>query len=149
MLLALEEAEKARAIAEVPVGAVVVFENEVIGSGYNIRESCGDPVGHAEIIAIRNAAKRLGHWRLLGTTLYVTLEPCVMCAGAIVQSRIERLVFGAFDVKGGAVCSLYNILEDSRLNHSVLVESGFMEESCKKILKDFFRSLRMRKNKSI
>jgi len=147
MSIALEEAEKARAIAEVPVGAVVVFEGKVIGSGYNTRESCGDPVGHAEIIAIRDAAKTLGHWRLSGATLYVTLEPCVMCAGAIILSRIERLVFGAFDPKGGAVCSLYNILDDSRLNHSVVIESGFMEEPCKKLLKDFFRSLRMAKNK--
>jgi len=144
MSCALGEARAAADAAEVPVGAVVVCRGQVIGKGHNQREEFLDPTSHAEILAIRQAAHSLGSWRLEDCTLYVTLEPCVMCAGAIVQARVERLVFGCLDPKGGGVRSLYRICEDRRLNHRVVVEAGVLQESCTAILKDFFDSLRQR-----
>ncbi len=145
MEVALEEAERAAAIGEVPVGAVVVREGEVVGRGRNRRESAGDPLGHAEILAIRRAAAAIDGWRLTGCTMYVTLEPCAMCAGALVNSRIERLVFGARDPKAGYCGSLGDIVRDTRLNHRLEVRHGVLAEACGRMLKDFFAGLRNRK----
>jgi tRNA(adenine34) deaminase len=139
---ALTLAKKAAELGEVPVGAIVVFENQVVGEGYNLRETANHPLAHAEKIAIEAAAKKLGRWRLTGCTLYVTLEPCVMCAGAIVNARVDQVVYGAKDPKGGAVESLYQILSDTRLNHRPLVTSGVMQAECSAILKSFFALLR-------
>ncbi|MCK5420812.1 MAG: tRNA adenosine(34) deaminase TadA [Deltaproteobacteria bacterium] len=140
--LALEEAKKACLEGEVPVGAVVVHDGQVIAEGYNRRESDKDPTSHAEMLAIRLASQALNRWRLSGSTLYVTLEPCIMCMGAAILARIDRLVFGCFDPKGGAAGSLFDISADSRLNHSIKVLSGVRESECAGILKDFFRDLR-------
>ncbi|MDP2166880.1 MAG: tRNA adenosine(34) deaminase TadA [Thermodesulfovibrionales bacterium] len=139
MKLALEEAGLAFLEGEVPVGAVLVKDGSVIAKARNAREASNDPTAHAELIAIRNAAKRTAGWRLSDATLYVTKEPCVMCAGAIVNSRVKRLVFGCRDSKAGAAGSLYNILEDKRLNHRVEVVSGVLEEECAGALKMFFK----------
>jgi tRNA(adenine34) deaminase len=140
---AIEEAHKARLIDEVPIGAVVVYKGEVIGRGHNQRETLGDPTAHAEMIAIRQAAERVGSWRLTGAALYVTLEPCPMCAGAIVNARISTLVYGAEDPKAGAVSSLMNLVQDKRLNHSVTeVIAGIRQAECAQLLRDFFRQLR-------
>ncbi len=139
---ALKEAIKAFKRGEVPVGCVIVRDGEVIGRGYNRREASGDPTDHAEIIAIREASKRLGDWRLIGSVIYVTLEPCIMCMGAILQARISTLVFSTFDPKAGASGSLYNLSQDKRLNHSVQVVSGIMKEESERLLKDFFKGLR-------
>lgn len=141
-MLALFEAEKARDKGEVPIGAVVVTDGRVIARGHNLRESKNDPTAHAEMIAIRKAAKKLNSWRLNKSTLYVTVEPCVMCIGAIVLARIPRLVYGCLDSKGGAVGSLYDISNDKRLNHRVEVRSGVMDEEAQALLKDFFKKLR-------
>lgn len=142
MELAFREAQKAYREEEVPIGAIVVFENRVIGKGYNLTEKLQDPTAHAEMIAITAAAENLGSRRLLDTTLYVTLEPCPMCAGAIVLARIPTLVFGCSDPKNGACGTLYNIVQDPRLNHRVNVVSGVLENKCSLILSDFFRKLR-------
>jgi tRNA(adenine34) deaminase len=139
---ALAEARQAALLGEVPIGAVVVSAGRIIGRGHNLRETGGDPTAHAEILALREAASRQRHWRLTGATLYVTLEPCPMCAGALVQARIDRLVFGAFDPKAGAAGSLMNIPRDTRLNHQVEVTTGVMAEECGKILKEFFKERR-------
>jgi tRNA(adenine34) deaminase len=139
---ALLLARKAAELGEVPVGAVAVREGRVIGSGHNRREVDRSPLAHAELLAITQAASELGAWRLTGVTLYVTLEPCAMCAGAMVQGRLTRLVFGAKDPKAGAVGSLYNLVEEPRHNHRVAVTSGVLEEACGAVLKEFFRSLR-------
>ncbi|TWD80926.1 tRNA(adenine34) deaminase [Kribbella amoyensis] len=139
MLLALAEAEKAEGSADVPIGAIVVDEDgEVIGRGHNEREATGDPTAHAEVLAIREAARHVGEWRLSGCTLVVTLEPCTMCAGAIVLSRIDRLVFGAYDEKAGAVGSLWDVVRDRRLNHRPEVVSGVMADETGSRLRDFF-----------
>jgi tRNA(adenine34) deaminase len=136
---ALAEARKAREAAEVPVGALVVTKDgEIIGRGYNRPISVHDPTSHAEIVAMREAAHHLANYRLTGTTLYCTLEPCVMCAGAIVHARIARLVFGARDPKAGAAGSLYNVVNDSRLNHQPEVVSGVREAECRQLLQEFF-----------
>jgi len=147
MGLALELARMAKDMGEVPVGAVVVFENRVVGKGFNKRESTNSPLSHAEIDAIMEASKELKSWRLENCELFVTLEPCIMCSGAIVQSRIERVVFGARDPKAGAVRSLYSLLEDSRLNHRVVVEEGVLVQECSEILTNFFREIRCRRKK--
>lgn len=139
---ALKEAEKAYEKGEIPVGAVVVVNGEIISKAHNIKETTFDPTAHAEMLAIRGAAKILGRWRLIDATLYVTKEPCIMCAGAIVNSRIKRLVYGCDDPKGGGVVSLYNILNDKRLNHQVEIKEGILEIECHDILKRFFRELR-------
>jgi tRNA(adenine34) deaminase len=144
MTEALAEARRAAAIGEAPIGAVVVREGEVLGRGYNRREIDGDPLAHAEILAIRQAAGAVGGWRLLGCTLYVTLEPCPMCAGALVASRIERLVYGAADPKAGYCGSLGNIVQDPRLNHRLEVTAGVLEGESAALLRGFFASLRRR-----
>ncbi len=142
---AIKEAHLALKKKEVPVGAVIVYENKIIGRGYNQVESLKDATAHAEILAITAASNFFDSWRLEGTSLYVTLEPCVMCAGAIVLSRIERLVIGAFDPKQGACGTLYNIVNDTRLNHQVEIVSEILKEECSKILTDFFQTLRTQK----
>ncbi|MEP7012092.1 MAG: tRNA adenosine(34) deaminase TadA [Acidobacteriota bacterium] len=142
MELALAEARRAEALGEVPIGAVIVRGGEVVGRGYNRRETDGDPLGHAEILAIREAAEQVGGWRLTGCTLYVTLEPCAMCAGALVASRVERLVFGASDPKAGYCGSLGNLVQDVRLNHRLEVVDGVLGEECGDVLRRFFARLR-------
>lgn len=139
---ALIEAQKAYELKEVPIGAVVVRDGEIVGRGYNLRESAKDPTAHAEIIAIRQAAEALGGWRLMDCDLYVTIEPCPMCAGAIMLSRIKRLYIGAMDPKGGAAGSLLNIPQDDRFNHRTEIITGVLEEKCSKMMKDFFKKLR-------
>ena len=141
----LDLARKAANMGEVPVGAIVVLDGEIIGRGSNLRETGGDPTAHAEIIAIRQAADRVGNWRLINATLYVTLEPCPMCAGALVNSRVSRLVYGCTDPKAGAVDSLYQIVTDTRLNHRLVVDSGLRKRECATVLTEFFRA--RRKNK--
>ncbi|MCL2178315.1 MAG: tRNA adenosine(34) deaminase TadA [Proteobacteria bacterium] len=145
MAMALELAAWAAEQGEVPIGAVAVLHGQVIGRGYNRREMDKNPLAHAELLALREAASHLGAWRLLGVQLFVTLEPCSMCAGALVQARISRLVFGARDAKAGAVGSLYHLLEDSRHNHRVEVVSGVQEAACAEALKCFFSALRQNK----
>lgn len=140
--MALEEAWQAGASGDVPVGAVVVRDGEVIGRGQNRVERFRDPTAHAEILAIRDACAAIKYERLIGATLYVTLEPCAMCAGAIVQARLENLVFGASDPKTGACGSLLNIVQDRRLNHQVNVAGGILAGPCSDLLKDFFNSKR-------
>jgi tRNA(adenine34) deaminase len=142
MKLALREAEKALDIKEVPVGCVIVRDGQVIGRAHNQRELLRDPTAHAEMIAITQASSHMESWRLEGTTLYVTVEPCPMCAGAIVLARIPEVVFGAWDPKAGAVGSLMNLLQESRLNHRVNVTAGVLEQECSSILRDFFVRLR-------
>lgn len=147
MQLAIAEAEKAQAIGEVPIGAVIVFENEVIAAGYNIRETSQTTLSHAELIAIQQANEKIGSWRLENCTLYVTLEPCPMCAGAIVQSRIKRVVYGATDPKAGCAGTLMNLLTEDRFNHQVDVVKGVLEAECSSMLRDFFRDLRAGKKR--
>jgi tRNA(adenine34) deaminase len=139
---ALALARAAAALGEVPVGAVAVRDGQVVGRGHNLRETAKDPLAHAELLALKEASRTLDAWRLTGVTLYVTLEPCTMCAGSLVQARIDRVVFGASDPKAGAVGSLYDVLADTRLNHRVEVTRGVMDEKCGAILKSFFRELR-------
>tara|TARA_Y100000782_G_scaffold111919_1_gene141037 strand:- start:710 stop:1144 length:435 start_codon:yes stop_codon:yes gene_type:complete len=138
MFEAFKLAEKAFSLDEVPVGAVVVCFDRIIGKGYNQRESLSDPTAHAEILAITAAANTLENWRLSECTMYVTKEPCTMCAGAIINSRIKRLVFGAYDNKKGACGSLYQICGDKRLESNTVVKGGVMESQCSSILKEFF-----------
>ncbi|MCF6267522.1 MAG: tRNA adenosine(34) deaminase TadA [Desulfuromusa sp.] len=145
MQAALDEAAVAEGLAEVPIGAVVVFDDQIIGRGHNLRETSNDPTTHAEIIAIRQASKKLDSWRLLDCTLYVTLEPCVMCMGAIILARIPYLVFGCRDPKVGAVGSIYNFAEDERFNHQVQVREGVLQQECSTQLSNFFRKLREQK----
>jgi len=142
MRAALAEAHRAAALGEVPVGAVVVRGDELLGAGHNRRETGGDPLAHAELLALRQAAARVEGWRLLGCTMFVTLEPCAMCAGALVNSRVERLVFGAFDPKAGWCGSLGDIPRDPRLNHRLEVVTGVLADECGALLRDFFRRLR-------
>jgi tRNA(adenine34) deaminase len=142
MRLALDEAHVAAALGEVPVGAIIVFRGGVIATGHNLTATSNDPSAHAEMVAIRRAAQALGHWRLLECTLYVTLEPCTMCAGAIVLSRIPRLVFGASDPKAGMCGSLGNLVQDARLNHRVALTSGIMAGESGALLREFFRQRR-------
>lgn len=142
MLVALKEAEKAKELGEVPVGAVIIDENgEIIGRGYNTRETENRPTGHAEIIAIEEAAKRKNSWRLSDCTIYVTLEPCPMCAGAIMNARLKRVVYGAFDENGGALASVTR-LYDKKFGYTPLVRSRILEKECSEILTDFFKKLR-------
>jgi tRNA(adenine34) deaminase len=146
---ALEDARQAEAAGEVPVGAVIVKDGRVIGRGGNRRQYGKDPTAHAEMVAIRQAAEEIGDWRLEHTTLYVTLEPCPMCAGAIVLARIPRVVYGARDPKAGAVGSLMNLLDDSRLNHRAEVVQGVLAGECGEILSDYFLKLRQRNNRKL
>lgn len=142
MNIALEEARIAAYAGEVPIGAVAVIGNEVIARGHNLRETLNDPTAHAEIIVIREASGKLGRWRLTDVTLYVTIEPCAMCAGAIVLARVPRVVFGAGDPKTGAGGSVFQILQEPALNHRVELASGIKEDDCSSILKDFFGNRR-------
>ncbi|MFJ8645176.1 tRNA adenosine(34) deaminase TadA [Streptomyces sp. NPDC093546] len=140
MRRALEEAERAALAGDVPVGAVVLSpDGTELAAGHNERELTGDPTAHAEVVALRRAAERVGEWRLPGCTLVVTLEPCVMCAGALVQSRVERVVFGALDEKAGAVGSLWDLVRDRRLNHRPEVVHGVLADECSELLTRFFR----------
>lgn len=145
MQYAMQLAHRAEDAGEVPVGAVLVLNNEVIGEGWNLSISNHDPCAHAEIMAIRQGGIKLGNYRLLGATLYVTLEPCVMCTGAMVHSRIERLVYGASDLKTGAAGSVFDVLTDPRHNHVVSVTGGVEAEACSRQLSDFFRRRRAEK----
>ncbi len=147
MRKALREAEAALDTEDVPVGAVVVHEGYIIGRGHNQREALKDPTAHAEMIALTAAASALGSWRLVGCTLYVTLEPCTMCAGAIVLARIERLVYGAEDPKAGACGSIYDIVEEGRLNHVAKVERGVLATDCADLLRTFFAQQRAKGKK--
>jgi tRNA(adenine34) deaminase len=144
MRLALREAERAAAADEVPIGAVLVHGGRVIGRGHNQRETLRDPTAHAEMIVLTQGAAALDAWRLLATTLYVTLEPCPMCAGALVAARVKRLVFGAMDPKAGACGTLFDLARDPRLNHRLEVMSGVLAEECASLLQEFFRGKRGR-----
>ena len=144
MRIALEEARRAGEEGEVPIGAVLVSGGEVIGRGRNRPVFLSDPTAHAEIQALREGAGRTGNYRLPDSTLFVTLEPCIMCAGAILQARVGRLVFGTEDPKGGAVSSLYSLLEDSRLNHRVEVTAGVLQDECRELLQRFFQERRQK-----
>jgi tRNA(adenine34) deaminase len=148
MNLAIEEARKAREIGEVPIGAVIVIDRKVISTAFNLREKDQRSIAHAEILAIDEACKVIGTWRLDEATLYVTLEPCPMCAGAIVLSRVKRVVYGASDPKGGCAGTLMNLLQEQRFNHQVDITKGIEEEVCSLLLSDFFRELRERKKKN-
>ncbi|MDV6379420.1 tRNA adenosine(34) deaminase TadA [Sporosarcina sp. GW1-11] len=148
MKLAIEEAQKAAALAEVPIGAVIVHNDTVIARAHNLRETSQNAVTHAELSAIQLACEVVGSWRLEDTVLYVTLEPCPMCAGAILQSRIPRVVYGARDPKGGCVHTFYHLLNDSRFNHECDVTEGVLAEECGQLLTDFFRSLREKRKQA-
>jgi tRNA(adenine34) deaminase len=142
MKLALEEAKKALSLKEVPIGAIIVKNNTLISTGYNLKENTQDVTMHAEIIAIKNACKVFSSWRLCECEMYVTLEPCPMCAGAIIQARIDKLYIGALDPKTGAAGSTLNLFESDKYNHNVDISFGVLENACSKILKDFFCYLR-------
>jgi tRNA(adenine34) deaminase len=142
MGLALSEAQKAYDIGEVPIGAVLVMDGQVIAAAHNMRETWHDATAHAELIAVREACRFLGRWRLTGATLYVTIEPCPMCAGALVLSRIDRLVYGSSDYKAGAVESVFNIVQNEALNHRMEVTAGIRADECTVIMKRFFRERR-------
>lgn len=142
MQQAMQEAEAALAKDEVPIGAVLVQAGQIVGRGHNLRETSNDPTTHAEMVAIRQAAKKLDSWRLLDTTLYVTLEPCVMCMGAIILARIPRLVYACRDPRAGAVGSIYDLSSDRRFNHSVEVTEGILADECSLLLRNFFKELR-------
>lgn len=148
MRIAIEEAKIAASLGESPIGAVIVQDGIVVGRGHNTTETAKDPTCHAEMNAIRDAARNLGGWRLPHCSMYVTLEPCSMCAGAIVLARIEQLYIGTADPKSGACGSLRNIVSDERLNHRVEVHTGVLQEECSGLLKDFFKQLRKKKNKT-
>ena len=142
MRMALDEAEAAPSHDDVPIGAVVVRDGRVLGSACNERELRRDPTAHAEVLALRRAAETAGSWRLHGADLYVTLEPCAMCAGALVLARVERLVYGPQDLRAGAAYSLYNIVQDPRLNHTMQVTTGVLEQECLDLLQRFFQQRR-------
>ncbi|HHY42853.1 MAG TPA: nucleoside deaminase [Thermoanaerobacterales bacterium] len=144
MRFALQEAQKAADIDEVPIGAVIVKDNQIIAKAHNLRETLQDATAHAELLAIRKACEVLGTWRLIGCSLYVTLEPCPMCAGAIILSRVDRVVFGAKDPKGGACGSIVNLPADKRFNHRPEIVEGVLADECGDILKKFFKSKRYR-----
>jgi tRNA(adenine34) deaminase len=147
MRTALAEAGRAQVLGEVPIGAVIVHNGVIVGRGHNLRETAQDPTAHAETIAIRQAAETLKSWRLLNCTLYVTLEPCVMCMGAIILARIPHLVYACRDPRAGAVGSIYNLAEDERFNHRVAVHEGVLQHECSTRLSTFFRQLREQKKK--
>jgi tRNA(adenine34) deaminase len=143
MRMAIDQAYIAEENGDVPIGCVIVHQGRVIAKGYNQREQLHDPTAHAEIVALTQASEYIGNWRLEGCTIYVTLEPCPMCAGALVLGRLDRLVYGTDDPKTGAVKSLYNIVQDPRLNHRLEVTCGVLQEDCQKQLQDFFRRRRL------
>ena len=142
MRAALEEAAKAPAVGEVPIAAVIVHDNQILAQAHNYRELWQDPTAHAEVIAIRAAATALGTWRLTDTTLYVTVEPCSMCIGAIILARVSRVVFGAWDQKAGACGSLFNLPSEPKLNHRVAVTGGILEQESQALIQKFFKNLR-------
>lgn len=142
---AIKEAEKAQAMAEVPIGAVVVLDGKIIGRGHNLREQTQDATMHAEMIAIREACEEIGSWRLERSQLFVTLEPCPMCSGAMMLSRVEEIYFGAYDPKGGAAGSLLSLATDQRFNHWSYVEAGILQTECRELLSTFFKELRQKK----
>ncbi len=144
MKIALEEAKKALNKSETPVGAIVVKDDEIISRSHNLRESLQDPTAHAELLAIKDASEKLGRWRLTDCMIYVTLEPCAMCSGAMILARVKRLVYGASDPKAGTAGSLMNLLSHEKLNHQVEVVSGILAKECGEILSDFFSSRRRR-----
>ena len=147
MKMAMKQAMKAYALGEVPIGCVIVYENKVIGRGYNRRNTDKNTLSHAELNAIRKASKKLGDWRLEGCTMYVTLEPCQMCAGALVQSRIDEVVIGSMNPKAGCAGSVLNLLQVDNFNHQVKITRGVLEEECSMMLSDFFRELREKKKR--
>ena len=146
---ALKEAKKAYEKEEVPVGAVIVKDGKIISRAYNLKESKKDTTCHAEILAIKKACKKLDSWRLEGCTMYVTLEPCPMCTGALIQTRIDKVVIGTMDYKTGACGSVLNLSNDYKFNHKIEIETGIMQEECEKILQEFFKDLRKNKKKNI
>ncbi len=146
MTEALAEAYKAFELGEIPIGAIIEKDGIVVGRGHNLTETLKDPTAHAEMIAIREAAKTLGGWRLIGCNMYVTCEPCSMCAGAMVWARLKKVYIGTMDPKGGACGSVFNIPSDSRLNHRVEIETGIMQEECSEVMKKFFKELRIKKS---
>ncbi|MCI5836315.1 MAG: tRNA adenosine(34) deaminase TadA [Veillonellaceae bacterium] len=149
MRQALAEAEQAYACGEIPIGAVIVCDGVVVGRGHNLRERLPDATAHAEILAIREACRRLNRWRLTGCTLYVTIEPCPMCAGAIVNSRLDRLVYGAGDAKGGGVESIFRIADHAALNHQVEIRAGVCEQECGDLMRNFFRERRKQQTEQL
>ncbi len=144
MRMALVEAEKAAAIGETPVGAVLVINQECVVAAHNMRETWQDPAAHAELLVVREASARLGRWRLQDATVYVTLEPCLMCAGALVLARVDRLVYGCRDPKAGALGSVYDVVRDGRLNHNYRITPGVLEAECRLMLQGFFEKLRQK-----
>ncbi len=144
MKLAIKEAKKAEKIDEIPIGCVIVLNGEVIGRGYNKREKLENSLAHAEIVAINKACKKINSWRLEDATMYITLEPCVMCSGAIIQSRIKKVIYGAYDYRFGAHKSIINLF-DVKFNHMVDIKGGLLEEECSNLIKDFFKRLRVEK----
>jgi tRNA(adenine34) deaminase len=142
MRAALKEAQKAEKLDEVPVGAVIVKDGKIIARGFNKNITASDPSAHAEMVALRRAAKKLGNYRLSGCTIYVTLEPCAMCAAALVHARIDKIVYAARDPKTGACGSIFNIARHDKLNHKIILEQGVLEKDCSQILKDFFKNKR-------
>ena len=142
MLMAIKEAEKSASLDEVPVGAIIVKDNVVIARGHNLREKSNDPTSHAEINAIRKACKKLGSWRLEDCTIYVTIEPCSMCAGTLLWTRIKRIVYGAPDLKGGALASSFNLFEVKNINHHPEITGGILQEECGKMMSSFFKEKR-------
>lgn len=145
MRLALVEAQKAFVLGEVPIGAIIVIDGEVVAVGHNMRETWNDATAHAEVVAIKAACEKLNRWRLSGATLYVTIEPCPMCAGALVMSRVDRVVYGSTDAKAGAVESIFNIVNHQALNHRLEVTSGVLEDECRNLMKKFFKERRQLK----
>ena len=143
---AIRQARKAESIQEVPIGCVIVYEDKIISRGYNKRNQQGSTLAHAELLAIKKASRKLGDWRLEGCTMYITLEPCPMCAGAIVQARIPKVVIGAMNPKAGCAGSILNLLEEKRFNHQVETQRGLLEEECQTMMKDFFRNLRKKQS---
>ena len=144
---AIRQAKKAYAIGEVPIGCVIVYEDKIIGRGYNRRTIDKNPLAHAELIAIKKASKKMGDWRLEECTMYVTLEPCQMCSGAIVQARMKKVVVGCMNPKAGCAGSILNLLQVEKFNHQVELETGVLEEECSEMMKNFFRELRKTKKK--
>lgn len=144
---AIKQAKKAYAIGEVPIGCVIVYEGKIIGRGYNRRTIDKNPLAHAELIAIKKASKKIGDWRLEDCTLYVTLEPCQMCSGAIVQARVKKVVVGCMNPKAGCAGSILNLLQVEQFNHQVELETGVLEEECSEMMKNFFKELRKAKKK--
>lgn len=149
MKLALVEAQKAFVLGEVPIGAIIVMDGEVVAVGHNMRETWNDATAHAEVVAIKAACEKLNRWRLSGATLYVTIEPCPMCAGALVMSRVDRVVYGSTDAKAGAVESIFNIVNHQALNHRLEVTSGVLEDECRNLMKKFFKERRQLKKSQV